>query len=260
MYPKYEVMSQFTFSTVYTKFKAFSDIPLLDHVPPQIEMGLTEDIAVTTLSHLPHILELQNFLSPDECEHLISLAVSKNELAQSTVGDKQTAMDVRTSSTMWLDFNDTPVVTHIMKRIWSFMQIHFDPGTAWKVAEKPQFLRYEVQQFYSAHHDFFSIQKETSLEMMKGRSRFATFFIYLNNVTEGGQTCFPSSEFSGRSTSDACNAEKFCIQPSQGKALMWYNMLPDGNFDEYTLHAACPVLQGIKYAMNIWFWDPKRLD
>ena len=37
--------------------------------------------------------------------------------------------------------------------------------------------------------------------------------------------------------------------------IIFYNMLPDGNMDEYALHAACPVKKRIKWAANKWVWN-----
>lgn len=36
------------------------------------------------------------------------------------------------------------------------------------------------------------------------------------------------------------------VKPEKGKAILFYNMLPDGNYDDRSLHAAAPVLKGEK--------------
>ena len=38
--------------------------------------------------------------------------------------------------------------------------------------------------------------------------------------------------------------------------MLFYNLLPDGNVDERSLHAALPVLEGEKWIANFWVWDP----
>ncbi len=47
--------------------------------------------------------------------------------------------------------------------------------------------------------------------------------------------------------------------PSTGKgsAVVFYNLLADGNGDDLTFHAALPVLHGEKWLANFWVWDPK---
>ncbi|CAM9684953.1 unnamed protein product [Discosporangium mesarthrocarpum] len=35
---------------------------------------------------------------------------------------------------------------------------------------------------------------------------------------------------------------------------MFYSMRPDGQFDDFSLHGACPVTSGRKWAANKWVW------
>jgi len=46
------------------------------------------------------------------------------------------------------------------------------------------------------------------------------------------------------------------VTPRDGSALLWYNMLPDGNADEMSLHEGQPVGEGEKWGCNLWVWDP----
>lgn len=43
----------------------------------------------------------------------------------------------------------------------------------------------------------------------------------------------------------------------KGSAVLFYNLLEDGNGDDLSLHAALPVRQGEKWLANFWVWDPK---
>lgn len=45
---------------------------------------------------------------------------------------------------------------------------------------------------------------------------------------------------------------------AQGGAVLFYNLLPDGNADVKSLHAALPVVKGEKWLANFWVWDAKR--
>ena len=40
--------------------------------------------------------------------------------------------------------------------------------------------------------------------------------------------------------------------------MLFYNLLPDGNADVNSLHAALPVIKGEKWLANFWVWDAKR--
>ena len=44
--------------------------------------------------------------------------------------------------------------------------------------------------------------------------------------------------------------------PGGCNAILFYDMLEDGNMDELTLHEGLPVLQGEKWIANLWVWDP----
>ena len=63
----------------------------------------------------------------------------------------------------------------------------------------------------------------------------------------GGETGFPL----------AFGGEGFFLRPPRGDAVLFYDMLEDGNVDELSLHAALPVLSGEKWICNFWIWDPK---
>jgi len=64
--------------------------------------------------------------------------------------------------------------------------------------EDVQLLKYEKGQYYSAHTDYIPYRIEGP--------RIATLFMYLNNVTEGGETAFRELGFN--------------ITPKKGKAMM----------------------------------------
>ena len=74
-------------------------------------------------------------------------------------------------------------------------------------------------------------------------------------MEEGGETAFPKAK--GHESADAC-ADGFRVKPVKGTAVIFYSMLPDGNLDRLSLHQACPVIKGEKYASNVWIWHPTR--
>ena len=45
------------------------------------------------------------------------------------------------------------------------------------------------------------------------------------------------------------------MEPKKGTALLFYNMLPDGNADALSVHAALPTRVGEKWLANLWVWD-----
>ena len=65
----------------------------------------------------------------------------------------------------------------------------------------------------------------------------------------GGETAFPKGYDGGG----------FKVHPGKGSAVLFYNLLEDGNGDDLALHAALPV-EGDheKILANYWVWDPTR--
>jgi prolyl 4-hydroxylase len=70
--------------------------------------------------------------------------------------------------------------------------------------------------------------------------RILTFFLYLSDVEEGGETVFPTLDIK--------------VKPKRGRALIWPSVLNDNpeEQDPRTTHAAAPVIKGKKYAANAW--------
>ena len=85
-------------------------------------------------------------------------------------------------------------------------------------------------------------------------ARFITLLLYLNDPVSGGQTAFPKA--ADQASPDG--AAPLVLHPGAGSAVLFYNMLPDGNADDLTLHAALPVLTGEKWLANFWIWDPVK--
>jgi len=44
----------------------------------------------------------------------------------------------------------------------------------------------------------------------------------------------------------------------KGKVIVFYSLKPDGSGDAYSLHSACPVKEGLKWAANKWVWNVNK--
>ena len=101
-------------------------------------------------------------------------------------------------------------------------------------------LKYEEGQFYQTHNDYidFQVDRPTGVRVL-------TFYIYLNDVEEGGGTNFPKAD---RKEKD------FAVQPKKGRAVLWPSTLNDNPNakDRRTDHQALPVIKGVKYGANAW--------
>jgi len=45
------------------------------------------------------------------------------------------------------------------------------------------------------------------------------------------------------------------VKPEMGKVIIFYSLHANGVEDEYSLHGACPVIAGTKWAANKWVWN-----
>ncbi|KAM0844400.1 hypothetical protein ACQ4PT_057076 [Festuca glaucescens] len=201
------------------------------------------------LSWEPRAFVYHNFLSKEECEHLISLA--KPHMKKSTVVDSATGGSkdsrVRTSSGTFLRRGQDKIIRTIEKRISDFTFVPVENG------EGLQVLHYEVGQKYEPHFDYFHDDVNTK----NGGQRIATLLMYLSDVEEGGETVFPSAKVNSSSIPfydklSECAKRGISVKPKMGDALLFWSMMPDGTLDPASLHGGCAVIKGDKWSSTKW--------
>ena len=217
-------------------------------------------LTLKAISCAPRVFEIQNFLSSVEIDHILNLA-SNIQFSTTTTTNSRTirAEDGRTKSptNTWIDRSSSAIVDSLYRRAADLLQIdesllrhregyeHTELATDHSIAEAMQLTHYDEGQEYHTRHDM-------SFPNISNRyqpNRFATILIYLNDGMEGGETTFPRSV-----TADSHSGVK--VVPKKGKAILYYNMLPDGNIDDLSQHAGKEVLKGEKWIANLWVWDP----
>jgi len=122
-----------------------------------------------------------------------------------------------------------------MKRIQNVTGVPIDNYESFQV------LRYMPGQQYRPHHDM-----SRSDNMLASGPRIYTFFLYLSDVEEGGETEFPLIKRPSGATVK--------VKPRRGSALLWPSVMNDNPTmqDPRTRHAALPVEKGVKFACNAW--------
>ena len=226
---------------------------LQDYRSTEPQLNLT----LTVLSCEPRVFEIQNFLSEIEVDHILQLATGMN-LRRSTTRASGTAQETtseatRTSRNTWVSRTKSPIVDAIYRRAADLLQLdeallrrrtadeYPDLGTKGSIAEDLQLVHYDVSQQYTPHHDF-SIPNSRAVGQP---ARFATVLFYLNDDMKGGETSFPKWK-------NAETGDQLLVKPEVGKAILFYSVLPDGNMDERSEHAALPVIKGEKWLTNLW--------
>ncbi|GLJ31178.1 hypothetical protein SUGI_0624760 [Cryptomeria japonica] len=235
--------------------KDASKLSILKYGPPS---GF-DPARVTQLSWHPRAFLYKNFLTDEECDHLIAL--SRDKMEKSMVADnesgKSVMSEIRTSSGMFLSKGQDEIVARIEERIAAWTFLPKENG------EAMQILHYENGQKYEPHFDFF----HDKLNQAMGGHRIATVLMYLSDVVKGGETVFPNAESKQSQPKDdswsECAKRGYSVKPNKGDALLFFSLHPDATTDETSLHGSCPVIEGEKWSATKWihvraFEYPKR--
>jgi prolyl 4-hydroxylase len=217
-------------------------------------------VVLETLSLVPLVLSVKGFLSEEECEHIQTTATPSMRYSDVVLMDRdqgRPASDFRTSQTTFLSAKDE-ILTEIDYRTASLVRIprnHQEPV---------QVLRYGHEERYTSHHDYFNPElyqaDKHTLDLIGNgrRNRMVTVFWYLSDVEEGGETVFPRFNGGVEKSMDDCETG-LKVRPEKGKVIIFYSMTMDGSMDHHSLHGACPVKEGVKWAANKWIWnEPMR--
>jgi prolyl 4-hydroxylase len=177
------------------------------------------------------IYAVSGFLTAEECRHLIGLI---DEVAQpSQVFEEVYQPKYRTSYSGDVDPNDS-FVRMVERRLGDLLGLELSWG------ESVQGQRYHPGQEFKEHCDWFDTRSEYwKEEVRRGGQRSWTAMVFLNDVEEGGNTEFPQLGIS--------------IPPQEGALLVWNNADRDGVPNGAVLHAALPVVRGVKAVITKWF-------
>jgi len=216
------------------------------HSRPAPTVDEEEALSTTTpsrerdLEQPPWLITFHNFLTEEECEAMIALGHtsvyerSKDVGALQTDGSYDSVVSTsRTSENAWCSHQKKCRSQEVPNRIHE--RIATVTGIKANHSEDFQILKYEPGQFYRRHHDYIELQTDRQCG-----PRVLTFFLYLNDVEEGGATNFPLLDIA--------------VKPKRGQAVLWPSVL---NYDPKekdfrTDHEAQDVIKGIKFGANAW--------
>lgn len=228
----------------------------------------TMNMTLKVLSCEPRVFEVENFLSPIEIEHVLEMATGA-KLKLSVTGhvdsggiiEGDVSKWMRSSRNAWVARDGSPIIDAIYRRSADLLRVdeallrsrteddrefpELGSNDTNSLAEHLQLVHYSVGQDYGPHHDFLYTQ---DIDNEKQDARLVTLLLYLNTVPKGGETSFPRY----------ANAEtdgSLLVKPVAGKAVLFYNLLPDGNFDDLSQHAALPVIEGEKVSQVVLLYN-----
>ena len=198
----------------------------------------------------PWVVILDNFLTDEECDRLIQLG-AKRGYERSTLDEEKEYDEeekaqekdgedaYRTSTNTWCEDScyEDPITQKVIEKLTNAT------GIPDSYSEHLQLLSYVPGQYYKDHHDWI-----TDAPYQPHGPRVLTFFLYLNDVEEGGATRL--TDLTGDDGGISVD-----VQPKKGRALIWPSVLDEdpSMMDVRTYHEALPVIKGKKFGANAWF-------
>jgi prolyl 4-hydroxylase len=187
----------------------------------------------------PHVWVFDEFLTPEECAHIVDMADPRmNEALVSRLGTNSSS-ERRTGQVAWVKHDETPIVRGLIRRVADLVEVH--PSHA----ENLQVIHYGESQEYQAHFDAWDIETQKGKEKTaRGGNRAVTALMYLNEVDGGGGTTFPKLELE--------------IEAIPGRMVIFHNLY-EGYSARHrnSLHGGLPVTAGEKWACNLWFREQR---
>jgi len=184
----------------------YDDLPLDAYkAQPYFHQINTNYPGLQLIQDTPHVFVVPKFFKPEECQKVRDLCTLSSEKGSSATYEAQTKE--RTSTSVIYDIeSEPPLLTELRERIAVLTGVGTDQLQATKIS------CYEKGQFFARHTDsnLYALKHPWLVRLYAGNEnaeqltaagendcfmpdRFCTVWIYLNDVEEGGHTCFHSS-------------------------------------------------------------------
>ncbi|ETV93664.1 hypothetical protein H310_12431 [Aphanomyces invadans] len=241
-------------------------------------------IIIESFNDSPRVFLLHDFFSAEEADQLIERTLSITDEAEKLKRSRILAKEVNSVRTSDNAFDSTSnVAISLNKRSFDLLRLG---DYKVSMADGLQLLRYQQKQAYIPHDDYFEIGSKVDSDWnfnpkTGGSNRFATVFMYLSNVTRGGQTVFvranmpegvghapppseaelsifPQGSWEQKMTKQCFS--KLASYPQKAHAVLFYSQKGNAELDPMAEHGGCPVLEGTKWGANLWVWNKKRLN
>ncbi|PVH76758.1 hypothetical protein DL98DRAFT_282957 [Cadophora sp. DSE1049] len=243
----------------------------------------------------PLLIYINEFLSSEEADLLVALGTPSLASSEIYISGQKVASKTRTSRSGGLP-PSSPLVSCILTRALSFLGLAIPsppsppPSSQNPISNQnpnplslfgtPQIVQYGPGEHFSTHHDWYDrpqLLRDGSMDHVGGGrwwfNRWGSFFVYLDEEAEGGETWFPHIEARSQSLMPTSSTLKEGEEkdggekkwernteegrgtnflPRKGNALFWVNLHGNGTGDERVVHAGREVKGGRKTAMNLW--------
>ncbi|KAM4589321.1 prolyl 4-hydroxylase subunit alpha-3 [Fundulus diaphanus] len=207
-----------------------------DHFTNNSPALLLQPVRREVLSLQPHVVLYHDFITGAEAEDIKKLAQPGLKRSVVAAGEKQETADYRISKSAWLKGSEGSIIERLDRRISALTGLNVKHP----YGEFLQVVNYGIGGHYEPHFDHATSPSSPVFKLKTG-NRVATFMIYLSPVEAGGSTAFIHANFS--------------VPVVENAAIFWWNLHRNGQGDEDTLHAGCPVLIGDKWVANKWIHE-----
>ncbi len=262
---------------------------------PHVRVPGDLPVWLEVLSLQPRVFDIFNFFNREESEKIVDKALKEtsetHRMKRSSTGASGYNVNSQRTSENGFDTHGTEAqaVKHRCMNV-----LGFDTYTE-SFTDGLQVLRYNKTTAYIPHLDWIDDhhkKEEHNFDSAGvGSNRFATILLYMTDLKEGdgGETVFthgwppgqPESErvefgdalAALRASGDVegllahgsweekmvarCRS-RLAVRPHSSRAVLFYSQNPDGSADNMSLHGGCPVINGEKWAANLWVWNAPR--
>ncbi len=183
----------------------------------------------------PPVYLFEEFLSREECEHLIELARPHMQRAVVSGGEDGVESDGRTGGVHWIVHDHDELTSGISNRLADLV------GLPLVNAESIQVINYGAGQEYKPHFDAWVPDTEAGARCLaRGGQRLITCLLYLCDLDAGGGTFFPKMDVE--------------VMPKLGRMVLFHNCYENSSERHpASLHGGMPPDAGMKWACNFWF-------
>jgi len=263
----------------------------LSHVQKSTNLS----ISLKVLSLTPRIFDIVNFFDKEESNSIVKRALTEtsdtHKLKRSSTGASGYNINIHRTSENGFDTSGD-VAMAIKKRCMNLLG--FDEYIE-SFTDGLQILRYNKTAAYISHLDYIEDPEKREEHNYDsagvGSNRFATVLLYMSDLGEkdGGETMFTKTWSTDMFSSKSkyydqalrelrssggpeflkegsweekmvaeCRSGKLVIRPMNTRAVLFYSQHPNGELDMSSHHGSCPVLNGNKWAANLWVWNAPR--
>ncbi|KAL3876424.1 hypothetical protein ACJMK2_034273 [Sinanodonta woodiana] len=161
--------------------------------------------------------------------------------------------EVRISETAWVSDATIPMAKKLSKRVEFITGLSTQQYPVVSHAEFFQIVNYGSGGMYEEHLDPFgylmsygrAFRPADPQDLQGSGDRIATWLYYLSDVRAGGATVFTDLNVT--------------VPVVKGAAAFWYSIDRDGDLEQTTTHAGCPVLLGSKWISNKWIRETGQI-